>query len=368
MRFFVVGTSHTGKSPFARRLAGKLGVRALSAGEWVRERAAVHGEARPGDAATPEARAAHVARLSSLAIDELRRDPGVSVASLRARLLAPDEPVVVDGMRNPYDFVHTFDSRTDRVVFLTLTTNAPPQGFERGVEVIRDYVAWLADLGMVTADQVSHYKFSEYGGVGDYRPETLEHAIINYLGTVSPFVPTAAVPRSRVHADIPKFKTHVRAEFLHDLDASYVGQTQPCSVFSISSYVGQAPTFQIRLADGAVFSYLPAHALVDVERAMPPMLDLDDLVYHNCKHLELSVHVADSLVGPVLAYFKRRDLWLAGTYRFTVDWFTGNEMLHCLALENGQTALLPSHKVKFGDHPPGFAPYKKLRREWVVGG
>ena len=91
-----------------------------------------------------------------------------------------------------------------------------------------------------------------------------------------------------------------------------------------------------------------------------------DLVYHDCKSTLICVHDFAELRGSILAYFKRRDRWLGGEYLWSVDWYAGNEMLHALALANGQLALLPSHKVKFGDHPPGFEPYKKIRREWTV--
>jgi hypothetical protein len=56
-----------------------------------------------------------------------------------------------------------------------------------------------------------------------------------------------------------------------------------------------------------------------------------------------------------------------GTYRFTVDWYRGNDLLHCISLANGQVAFLPNHKVKFGaGHRPGFEPYKKMRNTWRV--
>jgi hypothetical protein len=159
----------------------------------------------------------------------------------------------------------------------------------------------------------------------------------------------------------------VRAEYLYNMDPARVGELRPCTAFTLSSYVGNAPTFQVLLGDGAVFSYVPPHALVDPERRAKPELPLADLVYHDCKSVDIAVQALDALRGPVLAFFKNRDLWLAGSYLFTIDWYTGNEMLHCVSLVNGQYALLPSHKLKFGDHPPGFEPYKKIRREWSVG-
>jgi hypothetical protein len=373
MRIFVIGASHTGKSPLARRLAESLNIRCLSAGGWVRER---FPEPRPAADASSAERAAHIERLTQFAISELRRDPNVSVASLRSRL-TPDEHAVIEGMRNVYDFTHVFDPRSDHVVALFGPARTDTGPFDQGIGPLLAYVDWMIAIGLLDADRKREYTFGEFGAIGDPRPNTLEHAIVDYLAYANRFRqiasldPNASVPapasRSHVHAEIPPIKTHVRAEYLYNMDSARVGELRPCTAFAISSYVGQAPTFQILLGDGAVFSYVPPNALVDPDRRAEPTLELGDLVYHDCKHTEISVHDVGGLRGEVLAYFKKRDLWMKGEYRFTVDWYTGNEMLHCIALANGQFALLPSHKIKFGDHEQGFEPYKKIRREWRVG-
>ena len=95
-------------------------------------------------------------------------------------------------------------------------------------------------------------------------------------------------------------------------------------------------------------------------------LELADLVYHNCPAEDICVHAFEQLQGPVQAYFKRRQLWLAGTYLLTIDWYTGNDLLHLIALENGQYAFLPHHKVKFRDGIKEFPPYRKMHSEWKV--
>ena len=235
--------------------------------------------------------------------------------------------------------------------------------FERGVDVIRAYLDWLAGAGLLPAGRAFAYRFSRFGERGVVEPDTLEHAIVDFIGHARTLSAAAepAEPASRpsqVHAPIPPIHTHVRAEYLYGMDPAREGQLRRCSVFSISSYTSSAPTFQILLEDGAMFSYVPPSALVDPSKS-GELLELADLVYHDCKSTPITVQRFDALAGPVLCYFKRKDLWLAGTYLFTTDWFTTNELLHAVALDNGQYALLPSHKVKFGDHPPGFEPYRK---------
>ena len=56
---------------------------------------------------------------------------------------------------------------------------------------------------------------------------------------------------------------------------------------------------------------------------------------------------------------------LAG-YIASIDWYCGNDLLHFIALANGQFALLPSHKIMFGDGDEPLPDYEKLRAEWRV--
>src|SRR5581483_9638538 len=97
-----------------------------------------------------------------------------------------------------------------------------------------------------------------------------------------------------------------------------------------------------------------------------PVMPLADLVYLNCPAVKFVVTELDELRGDVLCFFKHPNVWLKGTYKFTVDWYEGNDLLHCVFVENGQIAFLPHHKIKFHDDAPGFRPYKKLRNEWRV--
>lgn len=187
------------------------------------------------------------------------------------------------------------------------------------------------------------------------------------MGWCEPDRPGLSLPTGSGHADIPPLKTHVRGEYLFDMDLRHAGEYVPCTAFAVSSYEGSVPTFKILLADGTVFSYVPPSALVDVaRRGNGPELELADLAYHNCPDEDLCVHRFGELAGPVQAFFKRPQVWLAGEYLFTIDWYTGNDLLHLIALENGQYAFLPHHKVKFKDGARSFQPYRKMHSEWKV--
>jgi hypothetical protein len=215
------------------------------------------------------------------------------------------------------------------------------------------------------ADRVRELRFKEFTEIDD--------AIVDVVAFARPHFPSepeSGGRRQRIHAEIAPLSLEVRKSLLFGNDPRYESDWVPCRAFVFSSYPGSAPTFQILLADGAVFSYVPPHHL-RVPSSSPAdaarmVLELRDLAYHNCPDGDVVVNAFPELKGTHLALFKHREQWLHVEYAFTVDWYRGNDLLHCVLVENGQVAFLPHHKIKFHGKEPGFAPYKKLRNEWVV--
>jgi len=169
-----------------------------------------------------------------------------------------------------------------------------------------------------------------------------------------------------MHGEIEPFRVFVRAEFLHNMNKEFEESYEPGTVFAVSSYEGDALTTQVLLDNGCVFSYVPLHALQQEPISRSNKLSLQDLVYRNCPQGRITVNAFEFLNGPVLAYFKNKEVWLNGTYRATIDWIDGNEQLHVIHLENGQYAALPNHKLKFKNNARVFPEYDKLKETWRI--
>jgi hypothetical protein len=169
-----------------------------------------------------------------------------------------------------------------------------------------------------------------------------------------------------IHHEICPFKAYLKKEFLYDLDPSYEGEFVEGTIFAISSYPGEAPTFQILLSDGCLFSYMPIQAMQKTAEPVANPLESDDLVFRNSPSSMIVVTHYGYLQGDVLGFFRRSSRWLKGVYMSTVDWFDDNEQFHLISLENGQYALLPNHKLKFRSQVPSFPHYKKLHKTWRV--
>lgn len=170
-----------------------------------------------------------------------------------------------------------------------------------------------------------------------------------------------------IHYDLPDvLPACVDRRLLFDLDHQVQGYL-PCQIFGLSAYPQDALTFQILLDDGSIFSYVPLHLLYHTLLIEGPFLELTDLVYHNCPDATLCIHRFEFLGQDVVnCFFKAKQLWLAGNYLFTVDWYQGNDLLHFIQLHTGQFALLPNHKVKFHNGTSQFQPFKKLHATWKV--
>ena len=149
MKIFVLGTSYSGKTPLAERLGARHGLPVHSAGEWAREGFGRHCETMRE----------YVAEVTAWSLAELHADFHRGLKHLQdGERLAGG--CVIEGERNPHDFVHLFDPRTDwAVTLVNLHNPIPPTPYEQGLEVIWRYLEWLAANGFILASQDLRYSF-----------------------------------------------------------------------------------------------------------------------------------------------------------------------------------------------------------------
>ncbi|MBY0359890.1 MAG: hypothetical protein K2W82_17940 [Candidatus Obscuribacterales bacterium] len=384
MKIFVLGRSRTGKSPFAQQVARFFGAQHIMGSEWVR---------RQFTTDLPKSdRAGIVQAITAFSLEKLRQNPH-SCLNFIAGKYDLNSFCVIEGLRNPFDFIHLFDYRHDFVVFLEHEDNGlTATGFEQGLDIIRLHLAYQQNLGLLKSERVISYRYRNFYDEPKNTPwklllseddrkqaewcvPSLEHAITDFclVGSKRAGIPevTASPDGSRqnarhIHSDIQPFRCRIRLEYLYDMDPAYLGQFRNCTVFALSSYEGHVPTFKILLDDGTVFAYIPATALVHGTESKDPQLELCELVYHNCPSGNFCINSFAELQGPVNVFIKQKGLWLEGEYILTMDWYEGNDLLNLVALANGQYALLPFHKVKFKNGPREFSRFKKLRQIWTI--
>lgn len=163
-RFFVLGTSNSGKTPFARHLAGALSLPLVSASEWFRANFPPQGSM---------SRQEHTDAITCFNNKMMAADPDFNLRYLREHHDL-DAACVVEGFRNPRDFAVEFDVRCDRAILLQCEeTEVVPTSFDKGLTVIRDYLTFLLSIGMLRADQVGRYDMRRFADI--------ERSVSDYL-------------------------------------------------------------------------------------------------------------------------------------------------------------------------------------------
>jgi len=157
---------------------------------------------------------------------------------------------------------------------------------------------------------------------------------------------------------------YVDRRVLFGMDEGKVG-LEKCTIFAFTSYKNRAPTFKLLLKDGSLFSFVPIH-LIFYKEPEGERYELNDLAWRNCPDLEVTITAPKFLKGDVNIYLVTKDLWLKGEYVCSIDWHRDNLIMHLLKVENGQFAMLPSHKVKFRDGERDFKEYRKIKDIWEV--
>lgn len=163
-------------------------------------------------------------------------------------------------------------------------------------------------------------------------------------------------------------KGFIRQDVLYDMNPNKINNYLKCLIIGINSYPGHVPTFQIIVDDTSIFSYIPPHLLLSTISSLSKKdtFSLKELVYHNCPDEKFSINRLDYLIDyPSLSvYLKDRQIWRTAKYLFTMDWYAGNDLLHCLILQNGQFGFFPNHKISLGERK--LSSYCKLHQEWKV--
>lgn len=134
-------------------------------------------------------------------------------------------------------------------------------------------------------------------------------------------------------------------------------------IIAFSSYAGHAPTFQVLLENGALFSYLPTEAV----HLRPSEADhFPWQGYKNCPGHDVAVVNLPLDKAVVFA----NKMQIEARYWFTADWFEANEQFSLfLCPEINGLIWAPNHKVLFGDACAGKAvlpSYLKLRKDWIL--
>lgn len=138
MNIFIVGYSQCGKTTFATQFRN---FKHVSAGGWT---------IRFGFDKTDSAYRKKVTEASTAALKE---NPDECINYIQEAFKTPGN-YVVEGMRNPRDFLKVFNPTIDVVIFLKPQDVNISNQFDMGVDIIQNCVAWMTNCGMISKAQV----------------------------------------------------------------------------------------------------------------------------------------------------------------------------------------------------------------------
>lgn len=108
---------------------------------------------------------ASIADLTAYSQEQLRQNSSACLDHLRAQYDLSSS-CIIEGIRNPFDFIHLFDAKRDLVISLHYVTN-PTQAtlFETGLEVIEHYLKWLEQNALFASKRRLSLTFSDFQGL-----------------------------------------------------------------------------------------------------------------------------------------------------------------------------------------------------------
>lgn len=175
-----------------------------------------------------------------------------------------------------------------------------------------------------------------------------------------------------VHASLPSMTVWVQAKVFYNMREVDIPPIK-CKLFGLTCMEGRVPTFEVVTADGYVFSEIPPHLIFwkNPEQVKEQFsYELKDLVYNNCLSIDFSLTSFDELVNRnAFVFFKSKGEYESAKYWFSLDFYKDNNWYHCMLLDNGQIAFIPSHKIIFSNSLPDvhkFPDFEKLRVTFQV--
>lgn len=158
---FILGPSNSGKTSIANLVSQALVMPVISASDWVRKE--FIGSTLPKQQL--------IEAMTSYSQKQLHQDPEVCLKHIRTNY--PDVETkrgfILEGFRNPKDFLTLFNPRTDLVVRLSYTGN-PYHGmsFERkGILVIDQSIDWFLQNELMQRQQYIQFSFDNLSDIPD---------------------------------------------------------------------------------------------------------------------------------------------------------------------------------------------------------
>lgn len=173
MNIFIIGPSRSAKTPIANLVAKELGVDRISASDWIRS---IFNTSNP--IVTIEDKQKALEEITLLSQNLLKENPNRCIDYLQSKYAINDLDHVLEGFRNPRDFLTLFNPRNDRVVLLTHPSSPlHPLTFEtEGLSIIEQSIDWFVQCEMMLESSVMKIIINDFQEV-----ESIADSVVKWI-------------------------------------------------------------------------------------------------------------------------------------------------------------------------------------------
>lgn len=163
---------------------------------------------------------------------------------------------------------------------------------------------------------------------------------------------------------IKPIKCIIQDKYLYNNDND-IKSSSDVEIIGVSTYLGQTLTFHALINKQWLYSDLPITAFYIDNKSIDDY-NLSDLSNVTCETLELDNFTFEHFFNKnISVYLKNKRIWVTGTYITSFDFYTGNELVHLVLLDNGLFGLFPNHKINFNNKTE-LPNYKKNKFIWKL--
>ncbi len=135
---FIIGASGSGKTTLTNLFYYRD---KISASGWIESKFPEEYKNRLNDKSRKD--------ITKKSLDSLKEDPNICINYIRNHNLNYND-FIIDGIRNPRDFISLFDCNKDTVIFLRRLATPAANSFETGIYVIENYINWLISNNLLS--------------------------------------------------------------------------------------------------------------------------------------------------------------------------------------------------------------------------
>lgn len=172
MKIFIIGTTNSGKSTLAKYISNILNAPIISAGAWMKKNYYQ---------AVEETKENYTKMLTRTSMGFLQKNPNFFLEKIQDEVQKNiySSVIIIEGIRNPRDFIHLFNPNEDVVILVNSVINEIkeyPEFEIKGLEIIDELIKYFK---LISEIPVFHYSIS-----GPTVEDSISKKLYEYINSI----------------------------------------------------------------------------------------------------------------------------------------------------------------------------------------